>query len=226
MKYLKFLLSLVLFFFCFSHLSASENPEDKLVKNAAYQAVLNEHVATLKNLSTANSPKFVLFSGAPGMGKTTLAKRIEDELHALRISTDEIRTILKKYGMNADAKIAGTQMTYLSGYLVNLAYWIEKNSPNKLWVIDASMDKNYDEMVNFAKLKKAPTFLVRLVTSKETALARLKTIPEADFYLPQFEGWWAAYTTFNKPIDYTFDNSQGQVFGNIAPLTSAIINKK
>ncbi len=47
-----------------------------------------------------NSPTIYLMCGFLGFGKTTIAKRLEKELPALRLTHDEI--MLKKYGRNPD----------------------------------------------------------------------------------------------------------------------------
>lgn len=54
----------------------------------------------LKKNETANQPTIYLMYGFLGFGKTTLAKKLEKELPAMRLTHDEI--MLQRYGRNPD----------------------------------------------------------------------------------------------------------------------------
>jgi len=53
----------------------------------------SEYVQTLKNLDVENHPLIISFSATPGMGKTTLAKILEEKFQAIRISSDDVRKL-------------------------------------------------------------------------------------------------------------------------------------
>ena len=63
--------------------------------NELFADVFQSHLQILKHLDVANPRLLVMFSGTPGMGKTTVAKKLEDHLQAIRLSTDEARSLLR-----------------------------------------------------------------------------------------------------------------------------------
>src|SRR5579862_7793134 len=61
------------------------------VTDQTIHQIVNGYFESLPNKNVAHSRYLVLFSGMVASGKTTIAKLLEHELFAVRVSNDEIR---------------------------------------------------------------------------------------------------------------------------------------
>src|SRR5437868_6813229 len=114
----------------FSNISLS-NQQNSLDNNSRIFAI---DVQQLKHRQIPNKTFFICFSGTPGMGKTYIAKILEDTYKAVRINTDEIRKIIK----SLDNEFTENSVeTYLYYFLKNYS------SPNRFFILDASIDRRY-----------------------------------------------------------------------------------
>ena len=58
-----------------------------------FPKIFQKHLQTLKYVGKTNPKLLVFFSGAPAMGKTTIAKKPEDELGAIRLNVDVVKKL-------------------------------------------------------------------------------------------------------------------------------------
>ncbi|MDN3505520.1 MAG: hypothetical protein P0S95_08090 [Rhabdochlamydiaceae bacterium] len=63
--------------------------------------MVNEYVNSLKNLECENPKVVLIMTAAPGMGRTQLAKQLEADFGAIRISHSDIGELYEKNGKNA-----------------------------------------------------------------------------------------------------------------------------
>lgn len=98
------------------------------------------------------------------MGKSTLAKILEDRFFGLTISSDGIQNIAKQHGFS---------LLQISGFSKYLICYLMKNSKNHFLIIDRSVDRSLQYWKRFAKAKGYKTFYIRLVATKEEAKARI-----------------------------------------------------
>ena len=171
----------------------------KIIKN-----IYKEHLKVLKNLNIDNKNKLLIcFSGIPRSGKTTIAKKIERDLKAVRISNDLIRDIIN----NKFKNVARDDIQeILEDYLIWLLEELEKFS-NNLIVLDSSIDRKYKKVFYFANKFKFKTFIIKIEIGKDEFKKRIKNKKE---YLDGMNKWYSDYLKFNKinKNNYFIKNSQ------------------
>ncbi len=102
----------------------------------------------LKHLELeANSRTLVVFSGAINMGKTTLAKKLEQALHAVRIENDAIRRVIESLW---PAFTTEEVNEFKNEYVAFLLKDLLATSKNQSWVLDASVDRSFNYVKHFA----------------------------------------------------------------------------
>lgn len=154
-----------------------------------FDEVYKEHQNELQYLDVAHAPFIITFSATPGMGKTTVAKKLETCLQAVRISSDTARVLLAKHGLKSAS---------LSDYLMYLLKELEQTSPNHLIILDMSVDREYKLIADTAQKQHIPLFVIRLdVTKEEAAIRILKSKPNPDAYLKHLDKWFQDYQAFN-----------------------------
>jgi predicted kinase len=176
-----------------------------------FSKIFSSHLKTLKNLNKENPPCLILFSAAPGMGKTTLAKFLEKQLSAIRISSDEIRILLKENEI--DPKTFD-EKNILEKYFGFLHEKLKNISKNKLIIFDANVDRIFPKISNFAKQNNYKTLTIRLTLPPEEAKKRLISREKnPENYLKHFDKWYKDYLNFNiKNSDYFLDASSKEEY--------------
>lgn len=156
------------------------------------ESIFKQHVRSLKNTRIENKPLVVCFSGVPGMGKTHIAKLIEEKFSGVRISNDEIRTIIKTF-----ASPLGAQWL-MQAYL--MYFMLSYSAPNKFIILDSSIDRRYQVLLPYLKLKGIPCIVVRLEAPYEQVKERLTEREQAGqgVYLKFLDSWYADYDTFGQ----------------------------
>ncbi|MEC7839688.1 MAG: AAA family ATPase [Chlamydiota bacterium] len=154
-----------------------------------------------------NKPKFlVLFSGVPGMGKSTLAHVLEDEMEGVRISCDDARELLRK-----SIQINGNDDEIrLEEYLKYAFQRLEKKYPNHFIILDRSIDGIEESTLSLANDFGYKTFVIRIELSLEEVVRRLE-LREKDprihrKRLIRLERWFGEYSkTPIECFDYYID---------------------
>ncbi len=153
------------------------------------------HISRLAYLEFPHPKAMLLFSGAPGMGKSTIAWAIEARLHAVRISSDEGRELLRRQGMDPEARSASGERL-LDRYLASLIGQVERLSPNGLFVIDGSCDRLFSVHESAARDAGYQLLLVRCIVPRNIVETRLKArgsiVSAADL-----DGWLSDYETLS-----------------------------
>lgn len=191
-----------------------------------FEKIFEEHCHILKHLEKTHPKMIIMFSGTPGMGKTTVAKRLEEQFQALRISRDDIRNILRKFELSL-----GIVEEYLPWVMQKLSLV----SPNHFIILDCSIDRTYPQCMELAKKHLFETFLIRMHVDKDCAIERIKARQRQDekALLANFDKLWQDYQLFGQSTqsDYIFDNNHGieEPFGQLverihqkAPISSCI----
>src|SRR5579871_5569731 len=63
--------------------------------------IFQQHSAQLRNTQIEHKPFMITFSGVPGMGKSVVAKQLQDRYQAVLLSTDALRALFKNAGIKA-----------------------------------------------------------------------------------------------------------------------------
>ena len=142
----------ILIFFMSSFLFAEDSN--------SFDLVFDEHVKSLQYLEEIKPRLMITFSGVYGMGKTTLSKKLENQLHAIRISGDEIRPILERCGFK------GCDLNKYTSYCIQR---LLNEFNNELLIIDRNVNNNRPFYDSIARSIGAPIFSIRLTLSKESA---------------------------------------------------------
>jgi hypothetical protein len=126
-------------------------PED--VKKFLDENFLNK----LNNLHQPNPKMVVVFSGGNGLGKSTLSERIGDELKALVLENDRIKTCLLEIMPDIERdKLNGLSWKYS----VELYSRLDKLTPNGLVVRDGVIDWYYDRVLPIFESRNYSLFVV------------------------------------------------------------------
>ena len=198
-----------LFCIVYSPLLVSAIDNDTENKRFLWQSTLCEsifkhHVRLLKNTRVAHKPLVVCFSGVPGMGKTHIAKILEEKFSGVRISNDEIRTIIKNF-----ASPLGAQWL-MQAYL--MYFMLSYSAPNKFIILDSSIDRRYAVLLPYLKVKGIPSIVVRLETPYEQVVERLTAREHAGdgVYLKFLDSWYADYDTCGQccPVTIVVKNDK------------------
>lgn len=147
-----------------------------------------EYLATLKNRDVPHERTYIIFSGVPGSGKTTLAKRLARDLKAQYIRHDDLRELVRRDGYD----VADFPAASISAIVIDTI--LEKDA-NKFIIIDASLDRSWPRFFEHAREQRAKPVIIRLNVPKETVVKRIEARPEGhvgkvadlDDYYKQFE---------------------------------------
>ena len=167
-----------------------DNPSTRFLwQSTLCESVFKQHVRLLKNTRIEHKPLIVCFSGTPGMGIPEIAKIVEDKFAGVRISNDEIRTIMKNFASPLGAQ--WLMQAYLMYFLLSYS------APNKLMILDSSIDRRYTVLLPYLKVKGIPSILVRIETPYEQVVQTLSEREQAGdgVYLKFLDSWYADYDT-------------------------------
>lgn len=129
------------------------------------------YIASLKNLDVIHPRLLVLFSGAPGVGKTTIARKIESEFRGLRLENDAIRRMLKQDYPEMELEDI-SHLTYV--IMQNSWDWLIENSVNGLFIIDAGIDRRYSLAEELARKHGFDSVLLAFEISDEEHEKRIR----------------------------------------------------
>ena len=178
-----------------------------------FEKVFQEHKSQLKHLGENRKELFFLFSGPPGFGKTTLAKAIEEKFKGIRLNGDKVRTIMKNQDLDPYEIDHSLRLYHIDSYFLHLIYYLTLNSPNKCLIIDRSADRKYAETISWAKAFGYETIFIRLQTSKQKAIDRIKkrNINYLD-YLRHMDKWYEDYMEVDLScVDYIYESEKESI---------------
>lgn len=128
--------------------------------------IFEEHLSQFEHLHFPHSPVMIGISGTPGMGKSTLARVVEDKFQAIRISSDQIRNLLRERKVSMSPK-------EMYQYLYAMMHFILAHYPNQLIIVDSALERKVDVLSNLLDQFHMEHLWVRLDVSKEEALRRI-----------------------------------------------------
>lgn len=166
---------------------------------AAVKAYLDKHyLGQLPNLEKQNPKLLVVFSGGNALGKTTLAHAIRDQLGAIILENDEIKTHVLAFNP-ALSRDEANQLTWQ--YSVDLYKRLPKLTTNGLVVRDGVIDWYFDRVLpifeqggyrlfviafDVSDKRKKELIVKRGNTPTVTAKRLLSLIPEHKIHIQRF----------------------------------------
>ena len=119
---------------------------------------LDEHfLVSLQNCEVMHPKLLVVFSGGNGVGKSSLARKIESELSAVVLENDEVKVHLLKY----NPEISRDDLQRLTWqYTMDLYKRISKEITNGLIVRDGIIDWYYDRILPIFEVQGYELFVV------------------------------------------------------------------
>lgn len=120
------------------------------------EAIDERYRPTLQNLNVSNPRVMILFSGPPDSGKSTVAKAVAERFKTIRLENDAIRIIatelFPEFSLQQKTDLCHAYMNKLWPELIETV-------PNGLLVIDASIDRQYEEIFKFTEKHNFKTIL-------------------------------------------------------------------
>lgn len=166
-----------------------------------FETLYAEHKIGFTNLEATNPPHLILYSGTPGMGKSTLSRALAETFHAVVISSDEARILFRKHDY---------PRRLLDDYLVYAINKVRTTTSNGLIVLDNTIDSCFSPYETYLTRTELPFTLIRFVVPKEVVITRLiEREADPQPYLDALDGWWDNYENFGRDhaFDLFFDNT-------------------
>jgi predicted kinase len=167
----------------------------------------------IKNKDVKNGRRLMIcFSGIPGSGKTTLARKIEERYQGVRLTKDDARTLVYQ---NEEIKDVHDVEDILDEYVEKMMEKVAK-LPNGLVVMDASVDRHFDKYREWADKYDYKRFLIKVETPSEVITERWSRDKDESTYkwfMEQLGRWTNDFESFGKQTKPDFvwknnDNSQ------------------
>jgi len=137
---------------------------------ALFKKILEIHKNHLNNLKLLNKRLLICFSAIPCSGKTYVSKILEEKYKGVRINNDDIRDVIKSLIPGKSKEILEERQEILQQYLI--WFLIQYNFPNKLLILDSSIDRKYRGVRDFADKHRYSIFIISLKISREFAHKR------------------------------------------------------
>ena len=134
-----------------------------------------EYISAMKNRDLPQKPVCVIFSGVPGSGKTTLARKLARELKAQYIRHDDIRALARSHGYD----LAKLTISSISRIVMNTI--MEGDDANKFVIVDASLDRTWPLFFEHTREHGAMPVIIRLEVPREIVEKRIEARSKDDF---------------------------------------------
>jgi dephospho-CoA kinase len=167
---------------------------------SSFDEISKKFFQTLKNTETENKQLIIAFSGIPGVGKSELARRLEERYRAVRIGNDSIRNIISS---SETFSVSAEEAEIL---LQNYNEHFIRNYPfgNRFLVLDKSMDRQYKRFFPIFEELGLRYFIIRMHISPEEAIERILKREEIDpaWLQANMERWQREFKDFGKNSRY------------------------
>ncbi len=143
--------------------------QNRLLTEELFQVINSYLFPELKNKNISHPQFIITFSGVPGTGKTSIAKKLEERYRAVRINNDYIRQIITSQNLASSEENAEQLLQEYGFHLLP-----HLPLPNKRTVLDKSIDRRYRWFLDTCRNYGFKYFLIRLdISSADRALRML-----------------------------------------------------
>ncbi len=131
----------------------------------------------LPRVRNRNPKLLISFTGGSGVGKSTLSHKIGEDLGALVLETDEIRSIILKRFPNASKEIRDN---ILRSYGTSMYQRINELTPNGLIVRDGLVDLHHGHLLPLFKDQGFPLFIIGYDISRQKKEKLIRDLGDKD----------------------------------------------
>lgn len=175
-----------------------------------FNRIYSKHKNKLKYLTNKNETRLVIaFSGAPGSGKTTISKLLEDKFKAVRINSLEVQNYLED--IKREEVYEGIILDKRK-YIMWLMSKIAQEGENKLIILDKAIDRTYDDVYKWSKENNYRLFIICLMGNPEVFKDRIikREVDNAVNYLKDFDRQCTEFLDFQEhhKADVIIDSSK------------------
>lgn len=178
-------------------------------KEDAHQKLANQYLLGLKNRDLPRKRVCIIFSGVPGSGKTTLAKKLAHDLTAQYIRHDDIRELARRLGYDV------SKLTISSISRIVMDTIMEKDA-NKFVIIDASLDRTWPLFFDHTTEHGALPIVIRLDIPKEVVEKRVNLRDKNDFgSVTNLDTFYEQFENSKKHVKATITLGVGYDYGAV-----------
>jgi dephospho-CoA kinase len=164
---------------------------------AIHRQLSSEYLHMMENRDLPQKPVCIIFSGVPGSGKTTLARKLAQDLSAQYIRHDDIRKLARNHGYDV------TKLT-ISSISRIVMDTIMENDANKLVIVDASLDRTWPLFFEYTTEHGALPIVIRLDIPRPIIEQRIHQRDKDDFgYITNLDEFYAQLENSKKHVPAT-----------------------
>ncbi len=179
------------------------------------QEIYRVYLKQLLHLETPRQKLVICFSGVPGSGKTTLAKKIEERYCGVRINNDDLRRVIAEV-MEKHRLPRNEENNQKMLHDALIYFFSTYRGKNRLIILDSSIDRTWKEEKKWFEDFGYSFFIVRMGTSLKEILTRLGERESQKFErnFERLKQWKKDYATAKKAIKAHItirDNNLGEI---------------
>jgi predicted kinase len=167
--------------------------------------VEEEYISTLKLPASKPSPQWILCPvGLVGSGKTTILRRLSERLNLLQLRADDVRVILKKYGLAYAA--TETIVVHLVDTFLNEGCSIAMDNDcvgRAKELIERAVDRHHVQAI-WIHINPPESFILDAIRHRET----MEIFGSVENALANYERRKPLHEHLDMPFVYTFDPSR------------------
>lgn len=176
-----------------------------------------EYLSAMKNRGLQHVAACVIFSGVPGCGKTTLARKLARDLQAQYIRHDDIRELARTHGYD----LKKLTISSISRIVMDA---IMDADANKLVIIDASLDRSWPLFFDHTREHGARPIIIRLNVPREVVEERIAARSEGDFgRVPNLDDFFRQFENSKQKVKADIELAQAYDYTGVLRRVEALL---